>query len=585
MPTVPLDCQIQAHTQETNFSITQSAGPDSMLLDLDDPFPALAGSAQQLVWCQESSKSPGLEHDTIQSLSLLRILEIFQQHCPLDGDILHSPEEVEVTPHRNIRDVTCVTSRELLNCPDACHHSSVDVQNNITRDIGEQRLISGIQGAGPFKFHTIDIFFPSGNVMSDPYIELYPFPRSEPVSRISKLVEDTTWRSRQLKASQLETLINVLPENHSTRPDILQSLADTYQHMGKLELAERLYFKISAFWERTKERNPGQLLHSQLDLVNCISERGRDKEAAAMLGPVHSSIIAKFDPLDDLVAHSLGTMSAVLYNQYRYKEAEERRRQQLQIRLSKYGPRHPMSLATITSLGSCLAELGEISSGEQLLKISVQLGSETAEEFDADLAFATSRLMWLLRKQNKFHESTDLGQMAVKRSVATLGEEHPDTVQCSTELGVSFRFQGFLQKSRDFLARTLEKALEFLGDKNIITLWTMLELGFTLCSERRFQEATPWFERSFLGRLEVFGQGDKKTLTSCRWLGYCYEKQGQHEEALALYEKFTSNVQGADPDSQRLIDQIQHQVTDSLRRKVNRIRASKALKESINMPE
>jgi tetratricopeptide (TPR) repeat protein len=356
----------------------------------------------------------------------------------------------------------------------------------------------------------------------------------------------------------------MMPENHPKLLGVMKLLADTYLDMENLGLAEDLYGKILMERKRTEEHNSRTLLWSQVNLIHCITRRGRYKEAEAMHGPVHSSILASFHPTDDLVALSLGALSVILYNQGRFEEAEVPQRYQLQIRLANYGPEDPKTISAMARLGDCLAEMGDFSGGGQLLQASVQLSSHVPGGFDASSASAMSGLIWLLRIQKRYEESITLGEMVVQWANTTLGEEHPRTMQCCTEFGTSLRERGMLEASENILTKTIKKQTLVLVKNNPIALWTMHELGRTLLRNKRYEEATIWLEKSYRGRLKVYNSVDTKgksaTARSCDLLGACYRYQGQREKAFTLYQQFMFEVQSTqgnirlEPEMQDYID-------------------------------
>ena len=97
----------------------------------------------------------------------------------------------------------------------------------------------------------------------------------------------------------------------------------------------------------------------------------------------------------------------------------------------------------------------------------------------------------------------------------TLGDRHPKTLICISNMGDLLKVMGKLEEARPLLEEALQACRETLGDRHPNTL---IYMGALLYAMGMLEEARPLFKEALQARKETLGDRHPDTLDSIKWL-------------------------------------------------------------------
>lgn len=118
-----------------------------------------------------------------------------------------------------------------------------------------------------------------------------------------------------------------------------------------------------------------------------------------------------------------------------------------------------------------------------------------------------------------------------------LGQNHPDTLEAMTRLGLLYNAQGERAKAEPLLAKALEGRRLVLGEQNRFTLNAMNNLAVLYVSQGRFAKAEPLLVQGLEVRRRMFGEKHQNTVGAMNNLAALYLNQGQYAKAEPLFCK------------------------------------------------
>jgi tetratricopeptide (TPR) repeat protein len=282
-------------------------------------------------------------------------------------------------------------------------------------------------------------------------------------------------------------------------------------------------------------------------------------EARTLSRQVHAAIVKLYSPESKLVRDSTQLIVNILRALHENEESEQLCRQSLQIALQAFGPRHRDTLHIIGALGITLgsASRGQLSEGEKLLSIALQLYSDPGRRGIISKINNMSNLSWILNTQGRFEEAKTLSLRTVEQATAELGLKHKMSLMARRQLASDLSKLGQLKESEAMIRTLVQDCSELLGEKNIETINDMERLTYLLYWKGNFQEAAVWARRVSYGRLVISAPEDNKVRRACRFLGHIYQEQGKWVDALQLYRDHMEKVRASAGDSHPFVAEVQ----------------------------
>ena len=140
-------------------------------------------------------------------------------------------------------------------------------------------------------------------------------------------------------------------------------------------------------------------------------------------------------------------------------------------------------------------------------------------------------------------EFTEKGQLANAEPLyiscldtlsATLGDHHPDTISCTSNLGLLYVSQKQWNKALPWLIRCVEGKKSSLGKDHPSTLGSLTNLGIVHKNLRQYEQAEQCYHQALDGRTTQCGADAPETLTVINNLATLYSEQQQYEKAQPL---------------------------------------------------
>jgi serine/threonine protein kinase/tetratricopeptide (TPR) repeat protein len=113
----------------------------------------------------------------------------------------------------------------------------------------------------------------------------------------------------------------------------------------------------------------------------------------------------------------------------------------------------------------------------------------------------------------------------------TLGDDHPDTLNSMSSLGLLLKLQGKLEEAESCLKEALARSRRVLGEDHLETLYITHNLGFVLHGLGKFSEAETCLRAAMDGRRRSLGDDDPETITSISFMGAHLLETGKPAQA------------------------------------------------------
>ena len=117
---------------------------------------------------------------------------------------------------------------------------------------------------------------------------------------------------------------------------------------------------------------------------------------------------------------------------------------------------------------------------------------------------------------------------------ATLGDNHPDTISCTSNLGLLYMSQKQWSKALPWLIRCVEGKKSTIGSDHSSTLGSLTNLGIVHKNLRQYEEAEQCYNQALAGRTAQCGTDAPETLTVINNLATLYSEQQLYEAAQPL---------------------------------------------------
>lgn len=315
--------------------------------------------------------------------------------------------------------------------------------------------------------------------------------------------------------------------------EAMEALGHIYYDLDLNASAEKLYLKVAAFKAKTLGDDHEDTLWAYLNTVQATFQQGRYTQAETLHRTLHSRILNHVASDSLLARRSVELGADIQYEMGRYRECECRRRELLQMCLSKFGLRDESTWDALRDVAADLeareewAECGHLLITAHQLQLAISSISETSNYYYFMRQFASNML-----DQGEYEESHRLLMDAFEQSKKRFGGESRVTLLMSYELGRCLRLQGELHESEEILRDTLTKMTLLCGPLNKETTNSSYELALTLMKMEHWQEATTLLEQVYLVGIRLYGLEHHDTILTRKTLEERYEGQGLDDDTV-----------------------------------------------------
>ena len=215
-------------------------------------------------------------------------------------------------------------------------------------------------------------------------------------------------------------------------------------------------------------------------------------------------------------------------------------REVLACKQELHGPNHPTSINAMVQLANVLQELPEQTAevgdqAESLMRMAAKRTEATLGGAHHESLQAISSLVALLTVRSKLLEAEPLARDVEARCRDLLGPAHPATVVARSNLAQVFAAQGKLFQAEPLMRTDLRVSRATLGEYHPDTVASYSNLAFCLTRQGRHGEAVPLLRSELAGARRMYGKaGKERTLRCLRELVLALTVEGE-AEAAALY--------------------------------------------------
>ncbi|MFZ4573578.1 MAG: tetratricopeptide repeat protein [Phycisphaerales bacterium] len=189
------------------------------------------------------------------------------------------------------------------------------------------------------------------------------------------------------------------------------------------------------------------------------------------------------------------------------------------------------------SVASVYRGLGLFDAALPLLRTALDTRKRVLGEDNPDTLASTNNMGLLFEYQGDLARAEPYLRDSLERFRRVLGNDHRDTLSAINNLGYLLEDLGKLAEAEPLYREALEGRRRVLGNDDSDTLISVNNLGFLLMSQSKPAEAEPYLREAYESRKRVLGEDDPETLVPLNNLGLVLQQQGKLSEAEPFYRK------------------------------------------------
>ncbi|KAL5376730.1 hypothetical protein DPSP01_010275 [Paraphaeosphaeria sporulosa] len=224
-------------------------------------------------------------------------------------------------------------------------------------------------------------------------------------------------------------------------------------------------------------------------------------------------------------------LGLALCQQDKCSEAEEILRQVGRSREQTLGQDYEETLSSKHWIGVVLYQQNKYSEAEEVLQQAVRGLERILGQYDETTLYSTHWLGLATYKQDKYGEAEKVFQQTTNGRERTLGREHEETLYSKYWLGLAFCQQGKYSEAGEVLRQVVRCREQILRQDHEETLSSKYWLGLALYEQNKCSEAEEVLQQAVRGREKILGYEHADTLYSMHWLGQAIYKQKKYDEA------------------------------------------------------
>jgi tetratricopeptide (TPR) repeat protein len=227
-------------------------------------------------------------------------------------------------------------------------------------------------------------------------------------------------------------------------------------------------------------------------------------------------------------------VAMALYNDGRWKEAEQLEMQMMARNSKIYGEEHPDTLSSMANLGIMYSLQGKEEKAELLKEQVIETLKMLVGDEDPSMLTGKANLAATYKNQGRWKEAEQLDVQVMETRKRVLGDEHPDTLTSMINLASTYRNQGRRKEAEQLEVKVMKMRLKIFGDEHPSTLTNKANLASTYRSQGRWKEAEQLEMQVLEISSRVLGDEHPDTLTIMANLASTYRSQERWKEAEQL---------------------------------------------------
>ncbi|MGE3166772.1 MAG: tetratricopeptide repeat protein [Planctomycetota bacterium] len=387
-----------------------------------------------------------------------------------------------------------------------------------------------------------------------------------------------------------ESVDRFFPNAPGERARVLEAVATTLQHLGRLEEAERVFARAATAAEgafgRLDEKTlairnarvvtlqslgRNAIAHAEAqalfddaraclgpdavltlnalnNLALCTKELGRHAQALELYRDCVARKTARFGAESDDTLATRGNLAHLLQQMGRPREAVPELRAVLAGYERLYGRAHPDTLISMDILGTTLQSVGELEEAERLIREAHNGSLEVMGENHPDTLATEYHLAQVLAARQSFEEAIGHFERVRTELVATLGEANPRTIQVAVQQGGAFLEAGRLDEAEPLIVDAVMQS-DGPAFARLALRASVLFHRARLAARRDHPEAREWFDRTLTLARELFDAESPHTALVLAEYGEWLVGRGETEAARGFLRDspaILENAYGAD---------------------------------------
>ncbi|RFU78060.1 kinesin light chain [Trichoderma arundinaceum] len=220
-----------------------------------------------------------------------------------------------------------------------------------------------------------------------------------------------------------------------------------------------------------------------------------------------------------------------------WKEYKERGLEAVKTCKAVYGPAHPNTVTSMSSLATVYQNLGEWGEAEKLELEVVECRTKALGAEHSETMATWSSLACLYQKQGRWDEAEKLGQQILGTLEITCGTHHGSTLQSKIDLASAWNGQGRWEEAQKLALDVIEYLKLRLKDDDLTIMSASATLALAYRNQGLWREAEELGGRVMETYKDKLGADHPSTLESmhdhaCTWKG-----MDRVEEALELMKE------------------------------------------------
>ncbi|MBX3378400.1 MAG: tetratricopeptide repeat protein [Phycisphaeraceae bacterium] len=280
---------------------------------------------------------------------------------------------------------------------------------------------------------------------------------------------------------------------------------------------------------------------SQADTLRSLLSRVNATDVAAaminrtLVSPAVRSINERFRDQPLVASQLLQALANCSRDLGEYNQAMILSELALSTRRQVLGAEHPATLASISSSGSLLLDIGQLDASEPRLREALETSRRILGEEHRDTITYLNNFGQLLFARGLHAEAELLFREALEKGRRVLSEGDSLLLTCLNNVGVSLHAQSRPAEAEPYYREALQSLRRQLGDDHPHTLTSINNLGALLADQGKLNEAEHLYRESLERRRRVLGEDHPYTLTSINNLGRLLQAQERFAEAEACF--------------------------------------------------
>ncbi|KAF2464103.1 TPR-like protein [Lindgomyces ingoldianus] len=176
-------------------------------------------------------------------------------------------------------------------------------------------------------------------------------------------------------------------------------------------------------------------------------------------------------------------------------------------------------------------EIGQYNVAKEMGASALQAREATLGAEHPDTLNSINGLGVILSRQGKYKEAQAMNRRALGGCEKTLGKEHPDTLTCVSNLALVLQHEGKYEAAEEMNRRALEGREKTVGKEHPDTLISVNNLALVLQHQGKYEAAEKMSRQVLEGREKTLGKEHPSTLTSVSNVAAVLRCQGKYDAA------------------------------------------------------